>query len=62
MIVRFVQRRAPKMAGVILAVAAYSVFSIQDAIVKWLVADHAVPQILFARSATILVNYKRLDQ
>ena len=55
MIVRFLQLRAPRMAGVLLALMGYSVFSLQDAIVKWLVANHAVPQILFARSATILL-------
>jgi drug/metabolite transporter (DMT)-like permease len=55
MIVNYLQRRAPRMAGVILSVAGYSVFSVQDAMVKWLVASHAVSQILFMRSATILL-------
>jgi len=55
MIVPYLQRRAPKMAGVILSVAGYSIFSLQDAMVKWLVASHAVPQILFMRSATIVL-------
>ena len=55
MIVNYLQRRAPRMAGVILSVAGYSVFSVQDAVVKWLVASHAVSQILFMRSATILL-------
>jgi drug/metabolite transporter (DMT)-like permease len=55
MIVRFLQLRAPRMAGVLLALMGYSVFSVQDAIVKWLVADHAVAQIMFVRSATALL-------
>jgi drug/metabolite transporter (DMT)-like permease len=55
MIVHYLQRRMPRMAGVVLSLAGYSVFSIQDAMVKWLVANHAVPQILFMRSATILL-------
>jgi len=55
MIVQYLQRRVPKMAGIILSVAGYSIFSLQDAMVKWLVASHAVPQILFMRSATIVL-------
>ncbi len=55
MIVQYLQRRMPRMAGVVLSVAGYSVFSLQDAMVKWLVANHAVPQILFMRSLTILL-------
>jgi S-adenosylmethionine uptake transporter len=41
------------LAGVGLAVAGYAVFSLQDAAVKWLVADYTVWQILFVRSVTI---------
>lgn len=33
----------------------YSLFSIQDATVKWLVTDYAVPQILFTRSLIIIL-------
>ncbi len=46
--------RSPRMVGVALAVAAYCVFSAQDAMVKWLVTDHSVWEVLFARSVTIL--------
>lgn len=41
------------MAGVALAVAGYFLFSLQDALVKWLVADNSVWEILFVRSITI---------
>lgn len=43
------------MFGVALAVAGYFLFSLQDALVKWLVADHSVWQILLVRSLTILL-------
>ena len=33
----------------------YALFSVQDAIVKWLVADYAVPQILLVRSLVIIL-------
>lgn len=39
--------------GVFLAIAGYGIFSGQDAIVKWLVSDHAIWQILFVRSLTV---------
>lgn len=42
------------MFGVSLAVAGYFLFSLQDALVKWLVADNSVWQILLVRSLTIL--------
>lgn len=42
------------LAGIALACAGYSLFSIQDAAVKWLVETYAVPQILFIRSITIV--------
>jgi len=41
------------LAGIALATAGYGVFTIQDAIIKWLVADHTVWQILFFRSVTV---------
>jgi S-adenosylmethionine uptake transporter len=41
--------------GIALASAGYACFALQDAIVKWLVADYAVPQILFMRSLVIVV-------
>jgi drug/metabolite transporter (DMT)-like permease len=41
------------MAAIALAVAGYFLFSLQDAAVKWLVADHTVWEILFVRSLTI---------
>jgi drug/metabolite transporter (DMT)-like permease len=44
--------QAGRMRGVALAVAAYFVFSLQDATVVWLVADNSVWEILFVRSLT----------
>ncbi|MBL8708346.1 MAG: DMT family transporter [Rhodospirillaceae bacterium] len=41
--------------GVLLAIGGYGIFSGQDAIVKWLVADHAIWQILFVRSLTVSI-------
>jgi drug/metabolite transporter (DMT)-like permease len=43
------------MVGIVLAIAGYFLFSLQDAIVKWLVAGHTVWEILFVRSVTITV-------
>ncbi len=43
------------LAGIGLACSGYSLFAIQDAIVKWLVADYSVPQILFMRSIMVTV-------
>lgn len=42
------------LAGVLSTVAAYFLFSLQDASVKWLVVSLPVIQILFVRSVTIL--------
>jgi hypothetical protein len=42
-------------AGVALAAAAWAVFSLQDAIVKYLVIALPAPEILFARSGLIIV-------
>ncbi len=51
--------RAPEtgnvMFGLALALSANAVFSFQDAVVKWLVADYAVLQILFIRSLAIAI-------
>lgn len=33
------------LVGIALSCAGYSLFAIQDAVVKWLVADYAVPQV-----------------
>ena len=44
-----------KTVGIALAVAAYFVFAVHDAGIKWLVADVPVWQVLCFRSATILV-------
>jgi S-adenosylmethionine uptake transporter len=41
------------LAGIALACLGYSLFAMQDAVVKWLVADYEVPQILFMRSIVI---------
>src|SRR5262245_12482488 len=43
----------PRMAAIALAVGGYTLFSVQDAAVKWLVADHTVWEILLVRSLTI---------
>src|SRR5689334_20487613 len=45
----------PPLKGIGLAGVAYGLFAIQDAIVKWLVASYAVPQILFMRSVLIML-------
>lgn len=42
------------LRGVTLAIASTLLFGAQDALVKWLVADYAVFQILFVRSAMVL--------
>lgn len=42
--------------GIALASAGYACFALQDAIVKWLVADYEVPQILFMRSLVIVLT------
>jgi drug/metabolite transporter (DMT)-like permease len=41
------------LVGIALACSGYSLFAIQDAVVKWLVADYPVPQILFIRSIIV---------
>jgi len=41
------------LVGIALASGGYACFAAQDAIVKWLVADYEVPQILFMRSLVI---------
>lgn len=43
------------MTGIGLAVAGYACFSVQDAIVKWLVQDLPVFEILFVRSLMIML-------
>jgi S-adenosylmethionine uptake transporter len=45
--------RRQVMIGVGLAALGYSLFAIQDAIVKWLVTSFSVPEILFVRSIII---------
>lgn len=46
---------AKPLVGIALAASGYACFSMQDAIVKWLVADYDVPQILFMRSFMIVL-------
>ena len=47
---------APQISkGVGLVALSYSLFSIQDAVVKWLVTSYAVTQILFTRSLIIVL-------
>lgn len=43
------------LLGIALACSGYACFSMQDALVKWLVSDYEVPQILFMRSLVIVV-------
>lgn len=43
------------LAGIALASAGYACFALQDALVKWLVADYEVPEILFLRSLVIVI-------
>lgn len=43
------------LRGIALSAAAYGLFSLQDAMVKWLVAGLAVPQVLFCRSVIIVL-------
>ncbi len=58
-------RKKGPIAGIALACAGYACFSLQDAMVKWLVASYEVPEILFMRSlvivlvAGVLVRYRR---
>ncbi|WP_152093971.1 DMT family transporter [Rhizobium dioscoreae] len=58
-------REKGPIAGIALACAGYACFSLQDAMVKWLVASYEVPEILFMRSlvivlvAGVLVRYRR---
>jgi drug/metabolite transporter (DMT)-like permease len=47
------KQQSPLMVGIVLAIAGYFLFSLQDAIVKWLVAGHTVWEILFVRSVAI---------
>jgi S-adenosylmethionine uptake transporter len=47
--------RDKPVLGIALASAGYACFALQDAIVKWLVAYYAVPQVLFMRSLVIVV-------
>ncbi len=56
---------ARPLTGIALACAGYACFAMQDALVKWLVAEYEVPEILFMRSLVIvvitgvLVRYRR---
>jgi drug/metabolite transporter (DMT)-like permease len=50
-----VLRGETRTAGIALGVLAYFVFAVHDAAIKWLVADIPVWQVLFFRSATILI-------
>ena len=43
------------LRGIALASAGYANFALQDAMVKWLVADYEVPEILFLRSLVIVI-------
>ncbi|RVM17885.1 DMT family transporter [Sinorhizobium meliloti] len=43
-----------RILGIGLALVGYSFFAAQDALVKWLVVDYTVPQILFFRSLVVV--------
>jgi drug/metabolite transporter (DMT)-like permease len=43
------------LSGIGLALTAYLTFAVQDACVKWLVADYSTLQVMFMRSAVILL-------
>src|SRR5580700_10089194 len=43
------------LIGIALAVCGWAAFSVQDAIVKWLVVKLPVPEVLFARSVMIVL-------
>ncbi|MFW7354774.1 MAG: DMT family transporter [Brucella sp.] len=45
---------ARPLMGIALASLGYACFALQDAVVKWLVADYAVTQILFVRSIVVV--------
>ena len=47
-------RAASPLSGVALAAAGWAAFSMQDAIIKWLVVSIPVPEILFSRSLAIV--------
>jgi drug/metabolite transporter (DMT)-like permease len=55
MLIDPLKRLFPNSAGILLSISGYFVFAMQDATVKWLVADHPVMQVLFMRSITIVV-------
>jgi drug/metabolite transporter (DMT)-like permease len=55
MIAERLAARSPRMAGILLATGAYFLFSGQDAAVKWLATDYAIPLLLFMRSITIVL-------
>jgi drug/metabolite transporter (DMT)-like permease len=42
-------------AGILLGLFAYALFSVHDATIKWLVAELPVPEVLFFRSAGIMI-------
>ena len=54
MLSRLSRQASTPLVGIALAAAGYSMFSIQDATVKWLVTTYAVTQILFIRSVLIV--------
>lgn len=47
--------RSRVMTGIGLTSLGYAAFSVQDATVKWLVADYSVAQVLFTRSLVIMI-------
>jgi drug/metabolite transporter (DMT)-like permease len=49
------ESRSSVLSGIVLAVASFAAFALHDAAIKWLVADYSPWQVLFTRSAVILV-------
>jgi drug/metabolite transporter (DMT)-like permease len=54
-LIESLKRLFPNTAGIVLALLGYFVFAFQDALVKLLVAGHAVTEVLFMRSTAIVV-------
>lgn len=48
-------RIRPGLLGILLGLAAYALFGVHDATIKWLVATVPVPEVVFVRSAIIFV-------
>ena len=54
--------KTSKVLGIVLVIGAYFLFAVQDAVIKLLVTDVSVPQILFVRSVVILLFCMLVDR